>query len=103
MTGAFVYSPSLENAIPVSCILEGMSKTTLRGSGALFLIVGVAAVLGAGMLIKNEKGVPYTEEVYNMVHFFVVGRGEDAMKKAEDAKQKLQERDAEIQRELDAQ
>lgn len=78
-----------------------MKKEIVRGSATLILILGVAAILGAGMFIKNEEGTPYTQDVYNMAHYFVVGRGEEAMLKAKEAKEKMQQHENEIQKELD--
>lgn len=78
-----------------------MKKEPVRGSAMLIMIVGVAAVLGAGMFVKNEEGTPYTLEVYNMTHYFVVGRGEEAMQKAKDLKEKMQQHENEVQKELD--
>lgn len=76
-------------------------NSTMRGSGALILIIGVAAVLGVGMVIKNEKGVPYTKEVYDVAHYYVVGRGEEAVLKAQEAKKKMQQHESEVQKELE--
>ncbi len=78
-----------------------MKKEIVHGSAMLALILGVAGVLGAGMLIKNEEGTPYTQDVYNMAHYFVVGRGEEAMLKAKEVKEKMQKHESEIQKELD--
>lgn len=65
-------------------------------------ILMIAALAGVMYVVKDEKGVSYLESTYKEVHYLIKGRSEEAIEKAKDAKQIMQKRQNEIQKNIDS-
>lgn len=65
-------------------------------------ILTIAALAGVLYVVKDEKGVSYLETTYKQVHYLVKGRSEEAIEKAKEAKQIMQKRQNEIQKNIDS-
>lgn len=65
-------------------------------------ILTIAALAGVLYVVKDEKGVSYLETTYKEVHYLVKGRADEAIEKAKEAKQIMQKRQNEIQKNIDS-
>lgn len=75
-------------------------NTQQRGV-SLIGIIFVFGLLGVSFVIKDESGVSYGEQAVAAVKYYTIDRNEDAMNKAQEAKDIMQGRQVEIQAELD--
>lgn len=65
-------------------------------------ILTIAALAGVLYVVKDEKGVSYLETTYKEVRYLIKGRSEEAIEKAKEAKQIMQKRQNEIQKNIDS-
>ena len=65
-------------------------------------ILTIAALAGVLYVVKDEKGVNYLESTYKEVRYLIKGRSEEAIEKAKEAKQIMQKRQNEIQKNIDS-
>jgi 3-hydroxyacyl-CoA dehydrogenase len=65
-------------------------------------ILTIAALAGVLYVVKDEKGVSYLESTYKEVRYLIKGRSEEAIEKAKEAKQIMQKRQNEIQKNIDS-
>ncbi len=68
---------------------------------SLIGIIFVFGLLGVSFVIKDESGVSYGEQAVAAVKYYTVDRNEDAMNKAQEAKEMMQKQQIKIQAELD--
>ncbi len=65
-------------------------------------LLTIAALAGVLYVVKDEKGVSYLETTYKEVHYLIKGRADEAIEKAKEAKQIMQKRQDEIQKNIDS-
>lgn len=71
-----------------------MKKTHKKGFIGMLVLIAIA--VGAMYFVKDEKGVSYGKKGYDLIHYYMVDRGAEAMEKAESAKDIIQSHQNEI-------
>ncbi len=73
-----------------------------NNSGFVTTIVVVLIALGVAYFVKDETGVSYLEKGYNIARYYVVDRNQEAVQKAKEVKDLMQNNQDTLQKEIDS-
>jgi hypothetical protein len=73
-----------------------------NNSGFVTTLVVIILALGVAYFIKDENGVSYLEKGYNAFRYYVVDRNQEAVDKAKEVRDLMQNNQSDIQKEIDS-
>lgn len=75
------------------------NKSKQEGFAAVFFLI--IAALGIMYVVKDKDGVNYLESTYKKVKYYTVDRGTEALQKAKEAKDMMQQHEDDLNKALE--